>query len=899
MRNYFRILPIIILVIVISANTLIRLFTDWLWFQEVGMTELFSTPLKAQLAIGLAVGILTFLILYVNLRFAMPRAASDQIAFRFIEGKFQIDMSKYGRLIATLVVLVLSFFTGLVGAANWDTALAYLNATPFGLSDPIFNRDIGFYFFTLPFVQLVVGLLSWVLILALITAALLYGVRGAFRLSRRMIEFAPRARVHLFLLAAAFFVLAGIRIWYIKISNLLLSSHELFVGASYTNLHANLPLLKLMALAAALIALILIILTVRRRTLLPLYAIGAYIALSIAGQAYPWAIQRFIVAPNELAKEAQPIERNIAATRAAYGLNAVEERDLSGDATLTSLDILHNAPTINNIRLWDREPLLDTFGQLQEIRTYYDFVDVDNDRYHLNGAYRQVLLSTRELNAGALPSDTFNNRHFVFTHGYGLTLSPVNEVTPEGLPVLFIKDIPPSSALETLKITRPEIYFGQLSHEPIFVKTNIQEFDYPAGDENVFTTYAGHGGVPVGNLARKALFAMRFRSLKILLSNDIQPESQVIYYRNIHDRVARLAPFLEFDRDPYLVITKDGRLVWIQDAYTISNRYPYAQYTALAQFTTFNYIRNSVKITIDAYDGSVQLYIADPTDPIIATYAKIFPDSFKSLSQMPEDLRAHLRYPEDLFAYQTALYTTYHMKDAGIFYNKEDQWQIPTLGRKDDPKMRHLIMKLPGEDTEEFILMLPFTPKGKDNLAAWMVARSDGEQYGKLVIYRFPKQTLVFGPQQIQNRINQDTEISRQISLWDQRGSEVIRGSLLVIPIEEALLYVQPLYLRAEGGRIPELKRVIVAYENQIAMEETLDIALSRIFSGASLTIDPPLTGRRAGGESPPPVRTNDELFRQARSHYDAALKAQRDGNWSLYGEEIKALGEVLKKLGN
>ncbi|MBI4135155.1 UPF0182 family protein [Candidatus Uhrbacteria bacterium] len=892
------------LLMFIFGASLVRLYTDWIWFAELGYIELLSTPLLAKLLIAPGVGMAAFILWFFNIRATTPRGGNQTNVFRFVEGKLRLDLTKYTRPLATAITALLALFTGLAAAANWETILKYLNATPFNAVDPIFGRDIGFYFFTLPFIQLILGLVLWILLVALITAAIFYGTRGAFTLSRNLIQFDPRSRIHLFLIVAALFLISAIRAWYVKIPNLLFNNHEIFAGASYTNLHADIPLLKLLAAAALLTALAIIYAMVRQRVKFALYAIAAYLLIAILGQGYPWALQRFVVGPNELVKESAPIEYNIAATRAAYGLDAVEERELTGEGKLTAQDIQDNGPTINNIRLWDREPLLDTFGQLQEIRTYYDFISVDNDRYHINGDYRQMLLSTRELNADSLPSDTFINRHFVFTHGYGLTLSPVNEVTPEGLPVLFVKNIPPQSDFETLAITRPEIYYGQLSHEPIFVNTKARELDYPAGDENVFTVYQGQGGVPIGNILRKAMFALRFSSLKMFLSNDISPESRVMYYRDIDARVRRVAPFLRFDSDPYLVITAEGRLKWIQDAYTTADQYPYSTYIALhnqfeggaqGNFQSYiNYIRNSVKIVTDAYDGSIQLYVSDPDDPLIQTYARIFPTAFEPLKNMPPDLRAHLRYPEDLFVYQTALYRTYHMNEPQTFYNKEDEWQIPTLGSKLDPLVRHLIMKLPGEQDEEFILMLPFTPRGKDNLAAWMVARADNEHYGKLVVYKFPKQKLVFGPAQIQNRINQDADISQQISLWDQGGSEVIQGNLMVIPLNESLLYVQPLYLRSSGGRIPELKRVIVAYENQIAMEPTLDAALARIFTGASSTVSSlrPRSEDGDGAISFPP-----ELLHQARAHYDAALSAQRRGDWSQYGEEIRKLGEILKQL--
>ncbi|SVB81184.1 uncharacterized protein METZ01_LOCUS234038, partial [marine metagenome] len=479
----------------------------------------------------------------------------------------------------------------------------------------------------------------------------------------------------------------------------------------------------------------------------------------------------------------------------------------------TLADINNNSETINNVRLWDHQPLLDTFGQIQEIRTYYDFASVDNDRYVIDGMYRQIMLSGRELNSESLPNRTWPNERLTFTHGYGVALGPVNEVTPEGLPVLFIKDLPPASSVD-LKVDQPGLYFSDLSSDYVLVDTNTREFHYPKGDDNVFSQYEGVGGVPLGGLVRKALFALYFRDFNILISEQLTSESRVLFHRNITDRVNAIAPFLVYDGDPYLVIS-EGRLYWMRDAYTVSKRYPYSTQVV----NEVNYIRNSVKIVIDAYHGTTTYYLADPNDPIALTLQRVFPDLFTPLDEMSADLRSHIRYPEDIFRLQTEMFMTYHMTNPAVFYNKEDQWEVPAIdadGRATQMEPYYTIMKLPGENEAEFIQMLPFTPARKDNLAAWMVARSDGQHYGKLIAFAFPKQTVVFGPRQVVARINQDETISPQITLWNQQGSQVIQGTLLVIPIEESLLYIRPLYLRAAGGRIPELKRVIVAYQNQI-----------------------------------------------------------------------------------
>src|SRR5688500_2073559 len=511
------------------------------------------------------------------------------------------------------------------------------------------------------------------------------------------------------------------------------------------------------------------------------------------------------------------------------------------------------------------------------------------------------MLSARELNSQSLPSRTWINEHLTFTHGYGLTLGPVNEVTKEGLPVLFIKDLPPVSTAD-LAVTQPAIYYGELPNDHVFVKTKTEEFDYPRGDDNVFAEYKGDGGVPLSNFFRRLMFAIRFRSTDTFFSPNLTTERRGMMYRRVEERGKRIAPFLRYDPDPYLAIS-DGALVWMQDVYTTSQRYPYST-TARG----VNYIRNSIKVTIDAYHGKTTFHLVDPSDPIAQTVGKVFPGLLKPLETMPEGLRTRLRYPQQIFAMQASMFATFHMMNPAVFYNREDQWEIPSFDVGGTPTPMHpyyTIVKLPGEAGAEYIQMLPFTPRGKDNLASWMVARNDGANYGKLAVFQFPKQTVIFGPRQVAARINQDQAISPQITLWNQQGSEVIQGQLLVIPIEESLIYIRPLYLKAAGGQIPELKRVIVAYQNNIVMEPTLDAALQRIFPGGARPASPtpvvegqPAPAPPAAGAPPsaPDVRS---LAEQARSHYQRAVQAQRDGNWALYGEEIKKLGEVLERMRN
>jgi len=630
-----------------------------------------------------------------------------------------------------------------------------------------------------------------------------------------------------------------------------------------------------------------------------------YAAVGIVGRALlPVTVQKLSVLPNELDKETPYLQRHIAATRAAWGLDKVQTRSLSGEATLTMADIKGNRPTINNVRLWERDLLQQTFKQLQEIRTYYDFLSVNDDRYTIDGDYRQVHLSVRELNSASLPTQSFINNRLTFTHGMGITMAPVNQVTDEGLPVLFIKDLPPVSTVN-IKLTQPQVYFGQEPEQYVFVNTKQKEFDYPLGDQNIYMSYAGSGGVPVGSFLRRALYAMQFGSLQILFSDDIAGNARIMYHRNIIDRASMALPFLSFDAEPYIVVTDDGKLKWVLDGYTVSSGYPYAQSVG-----GVNYMRNSVKVTIDAYTGALTAYVIDANDPVIRTYENIFTGIFQPMSAMPADIKRHMRYPGQLFRIQAGLQSTYHMDDPDAFYHREDQWEIPEPNdqRGDQTAyMRHMIMRLPGEQKEEFIYMTPFTPRGKDNLAAWMVARMDGAHYGELRVYRFPKQSLVYGPKQIVNRINQDTDISRQITLWDQRGSEVIRGELLVIPIEESLIYVQPLFLRASGGSIPEMKRVVVASGDRVVMGETLDQALDAMFgSGATIAVSGQQQTQQAadtaaapalGAAAQAPPANVSALAAEAQAHYDRAIAAQRAGDWATYGKEIDSLGAVLGRL--
>jgi uncharacterized membrane protein (UPF0182 family) len=672
--------------------------------------------------------------------------------------------------------------------------------------------------------------------------------------------------------------------------DLVYSTRGAAFGASYADVYAGLPALRILAVASLIVAGLCITQMNRSGFGFMMIGLGVLAAIHILGlNLYPSLLQRFRVVPNEVEAEREFIQRNIRFTRLAYGLDQVESKDFPAEENLTLADLKHNELTIKNIRLWEHRPLLATYAQLQEIRTYYKFVDVDNDRYRLDGNYRQVMLSAREISHQHLPSRIWINEHLTYTHGYGLVFGPVNQVTAEGLPEFFVKDIPPVSS-DAIKVTRPEIYFGELANDYVFVKTAARELDYPSGDQNIYTTYEGRGGVPIASFWRKLLFSAHYATLRIALSRDITHESRILYHRQIQERVTKIAPFISFDRDAYLVIAQDGRLFWIIDGYTSSDRYPYSE---PMRRQGKNYIRNSVKAVVDTYNGSVDFYLSDANDPMILAYAKIFPELFKPLNKMPEDLRAHIRYPQDLFTIQARMYATYHMQDPQVFYNKEDLLSIPRRsidGREREIEPYYTIMRLPGETREEFILLLPFTPNKRDNMRAWLAARSDPPHYGKLIALDFPKAKLVYGPKQIDARIDQDTFISQQLSLWHQRGSQVIRGSLLAIPIEKSLLYVQPLYLAAETGSLPELKRVIVAFGNQIAMEETLEESLQRIFGGRP-------TKEPTQAAAPQLEKGDKNLAQQALEHFQRSQELLRQGNWAGYGEELKKLEALLREM--
>jgi hypothetical protein len=886
---------------------IVTLYTDWLWFQEIGFRQVFTTILTNKLILAVVFGGIFGLWFYFNVKLAARVTEGSLITGS--ENEFNLPGVEIVDPLLRRWLLPLAFLLGLFAAAqaagHWSSFLLFFNWVSFGLADPLYDRDIGFYIFRLPALVSLYNWLSVVFGITFLATAVTYFLYREVTYTPQALTLTKRARIHLFILLAMI-LLSKAASYHLDTFELLYSPRGAAYGASYTDVYASLPTLRVLTVVSLIAGGLCLVQIFRPGFKYILLGVAGLLAAHVLGlNLYPSLLQRFRVVPNEVAAERPFIQRNIEFTRRAYGLDKVETKDFPAEENLTVADLERNDPTIKNIRLWEHKPLLSTYSQLQEIRTYYKFVDVDNDRYLIDGTYRQVMLSARELSHDHLPSRIWINEHLTYTHGYGVVFGPVNQVTREGLPEFFIQDIPPVSS-QAIKIIRPEIYYGERANEYVFVKTKAQELDYPAGDQNVYTTYQGKGGVAVHSFWRKLLFSARYKTLRIALSNDITNESRILYYRQIHERVRKIAPFIAFDRDAYLVIAQGGRLFWIIDGYMTSNRYPYSEPIR----GMGNYIRNSVKAVIDAYNGTVSFYLSDPEDPVIKAYGKIFPGLFEPLTAMRDDLRAHIRYPQDMFAIQARMYATYHMQDPQVFYNKEDLLSIPRrevapreqemgpglMARRDqmveaevDPY--YTIMRLPGEKKEEFVLLLPFTPNQKDNMRAWLAARSDSPHYGKLIALDFPKAKLVYGPKQINARIDQDAFISQQLSLWGQRGSQVIRGSLLAIPIEKSLLYIQPLYLAAEKGSLPELKRVIAAFGNQIAMRETLEESLQELFGAKAIREAPQI---RAVAE-----KTQDAkgLASRALEHYLKSKEFLRQDNWARFGEELKRVEELLREL--
>jgi hypothetical protein len=788
------------------------------------------------------------------------------------------------------IALLLSLVLGFILSQHWANLLQYLQPTAFDTTEPVFNRNIGFYIFSLPVGELLALWLIGLSLYGFISVCLTYLTSGSSLSEGRFPGFSPPQQRHLFGVSGAFMAAIAFGYWLSRYE-LLYSTRGVAYGASYTDVNAQLPAYIVLGVTAFLIATYLLGRWIfwrpqsKRRRWVGI-GLTIYALLAVAGLVIPEAVQYLAVQPNELVQERPYIERTIALTRQAFSLNAIDIQTFNPQGQLSQADLQANPLTIRNVRLWDQRPLLDTNRQLQQIRLYYRFPDADIDRYTLQleataqrpaaladssnppgtqpqTEQRQVLIAGRELDYESVPqqAQTWINRHLIYTHGYGFTLSPVNTVGAGGLPEYFVKDIgdEEGGALVTsseairasIPIGRPRLYYGEIANTYVMTGTRQRELDYPSGSDNVYNVYDGQGGIPIRSWWRRGLFALYLRDWRIMVTREFTPQTKVLFRRNINQRIRAIAPFLQYDSDPYLVAAEgysgtsaspssnQNYLYWIVDAYTTSDRYPYSDPTA----NNVNYIRNSVKIVIDAYNGSVNFYIADPSDPIIQTWSKIFPSLLKPLDAMPATLRQHIRYPVDFFKLQSDRLMTYHMTDPQVFYNREDQWQIPNeiYGDESRPvEPYYLITSLPTVPFEEFILLLPYTPRQRTNLVAWLAARADGENYGRLLLYAFPKERLVYGPEQIEARINQDPVISQQISLWNRQGSRAIQGNLLIIPIEQSLLYVEPIYLEATQNSLPTLVRVVVAYENRIVMTESLEQSLQAIFQ-AEVTPAPPI----------------------------------------------------------
>jgi uncharacterized membrane protein (UPF0182 family) len=890
MFNKYKLIPFLIALFVILPfmSSLLDFYTEWLFFVETRFSSVFTTTLYAKTGAGLFFGLLLFAFAQINLfranRIAFPRTNM----FIAGTGTFRLQRDETARLakpVGILVSVVLALFAVNWGAMQWEEVLLFTNRVTVGTVDPVIGKDIGFYLFNLPLMESLTGFCSFMLLATMVMVGAAYFARGGIVLTERGAKIDEKVRRHLAVLIGIFSltIAAG---YYLDGFSLLLSGSGAFPGAGYADVHARLPIFRVLTyltpLAGAMLAVGIWKGSWRQALLPPVLVIAVYV---LGIKVYPALLQKFQVAPNELALETPYIENTLRFTRMGYDLDKIETVPFDVDLKLSATDIANNDATIKNIRLWDHAPLLKTYSQLQQIRTYYKFFDVDNDRYLVNGQYTQVMLSPRELSYADLPSKNWINERLIFTHGNGITFGPVSRISKEGLPEFFVKDIPAVS-LADIKVERPEIYYGELSNEYVIVKTRVPEFSYPTAAGNINTTYAGKGGVPLDSLLKKVLFAAWFKTEKILLSSDITEVSRIIYNRNINERVHAVAPFLRFDGDPYMVVDEKGGLKWIIDAYTYSNRLPYSKPLKGG----INYMRNSVKAVVDAYDGTVSFYICDPQDVLAKVYSRMFPDLFKPLAAMPADLRKHVRYPHQFLQLQAAMFAAYHMTDPKVFYNKENLWEIPALAET-PMEPYYTVMKLPGEKVEEYILLLPFTPSKRDNLAAWLTARCDEPNYGKIRAYTFPRDRLIYGPKQIDARINQDSFISQQLTLWNQRGSEVIRGSMLVIPIEKSLLYVQPLFLAADKAGLPELKRVIVAFGDQVVMEENLELALQRLFGGKNA---PPRVTKAATVDL---KASTSSLAKEAMSIFERATNLQRQGDWAGYGEELRKLEQVLKRM--
>jgi uncharacterized membrane protein (UPF0182 family) len=902
-RNTRFTLAAVLLLLLASVGTMSVFYTDLLWFTDLGQAPVFWTTIVSRLSVGAAFGAVAFVLLLSNLLIARrmapatvlsvvgpadrPLTPDQQVQQALAQLRRWVD--PYMGWIVFAVCVLFAWSVGSALADQWEVLRVGLAGVPFGQVDPQFGRDVSFFMFQLPALRVLSDWLFGALVAVLVFTTIMHIYSGAIRLGERLKGFDPHVKGHLSVLAGLIVASRAFDYW-LQIYELNFSPRGQVTGASFTDVNAQLPAYQILMFLALATGVALLFNIRFKGWKLPVVSLGVWIAASmLVGGVYPALVQQFRVNPNELQAESPYIKRNIAETRKAFDLQDVEVKQFPANTDLSAADMAEATATVSNIRLWDPTIVVQSYKQLQEIRFYYDFKDVDIDRYVIDGVLQQVLISAREMNVEQLSEQakTWINQHLVYTHGYGAVVSPVNRASEDGLPAFLVKDLPPTSTVD-VKIDVPGIYFGEESNAYAIVDTTQKEFDYPVGGQNAATSYAGKGGAPIGTPLERVAFAVRFSAPEILLTSAIKPESRILFRRDITERINTLAPWLVLDSDPYPVIA-GGRIIWVQDCYTWSKNYPYSQRYGAAET---NYIRNSVKVTIDAYDGTTTLYAFDDKDPVLATYRRIFPSLFTDVAKMPQAISDHLRYPEDLFKLQAEVYKTYHMSDPQVFYNKEDQWAIPGEVKGAPMEPFYVLMQLPGESKLSFILMQPFTPRNKDNMIGWMAARSDPGDYGKRLVYNFPKQRLILGPEQIKARMNQEPDISKELTLLNQQGSRAIQGNLLVIPIKDAIVYVMPLYIQAESSPMPELKRVVVSYADKVVMSPDLTTSLAKVFGAA---VPSQGSGQTPGAGQPTGPQTGDAAL--AKSLYERAITAQKAGDWATYGTLVSELGTVLERM--
>jgi uncharacterized protein len=914
-RRVFLFISAVLAVIFFSSRTVLSYYVDALWFGSLGYTEVFRKTISLQWLVFAVFFAATFLILY-GWFLGLWRAYQPHLLGGgpiFVGGRpLRLPVERILRPIGLVVTLGIAFVTGTNMMLEWSTfALYWYAPRANGIMDPIFGRPLKFYLFTLPAWQFVTGWLLTLAVIACVIAVFFIFITGSTRVFGRGELPSPWRG---FSIAFAFLLLTLAMRVYIGRFERLFDDHTIFGGVTYTDAHVMLTGLLVVCIGlilGAAIAVTNVVSAPRMRWLFAAVVPAAVCYLAV--QIIAWYVGNFIVKPNELVRERRFIAYNIDLTRQAYGLDRVAQREFPAETTVEATDPANNQATLQNIRLWDWRALQDTLRQIQEIRTYYDFPDIDIDRYEIDGAVRQVMLAARELNVEKLPESSRNwiNEKLIYTHGYGITMNPVHGFTPEGLPTLILSNMPIQSTVASINVTRPEIYFGELTNTDVYVKTRQQEFNYPQGETNSLTSYDGNGGILLGGFLRRILIASDRGDLtKVPFSDDINAQSRLLMRRNVRDRVTALAPFLTYDLDPYIVIGDDGRLSWIMDAFTTSDSFPYATHYTLGN-NLINYMRNSVKVVIDAYDGTTTFYVFDTQDPILSAYRQIFPNLFKDVATMPPTLRKHVRYPELLMKLQAAVYGLYHMSDPQVFYNREDLWTVASeVGMDENGQQKTIamepnfvLMKLPGETGVEFVEILPFTPANRNNLIGWIAGRSDGAQYGNTIVYDFPKTRLVDGPLQIEARIDQNAQLSGQLTLWNQQGSHVRRGTLLVIPCGRALLYAEPIYLQAERSPMPELRLVVLALQDRLAYGPTFESAMRSLFGGEASSLSAAATPAESGrsavapNTSAKPGTDRDAIIAEAARDLADYQRLTAEGKLGEAGQKLEELKHKIDQL--